>query len=178
MFKLTTFASIHPQKLEKALRGLHFNLTPKGFEWKLDGHTFLITPFGPNEKHQESYGYRIYFDGLIDGGLYLFEMCMGGYAPRIQAVEFDLTHKKMSQEEWIKDFFSRPSLTPGSMRGIFTKGKIGIVCLPDHTVNIQLRTKSKANKLLEFLKEIESVRHELQPSDFDLFSSLEEEVAV
>jgi hypothetical protein len=178
MFKLTTFVSIHPEKLEIALRGLHFNQTTKGFEWKLDGHTFLISPFGPKGNHQESYGYRIYFDGLIDGGLYLFEMCMSGYEPRIQAVEFDLIHKNRSQQDWIKDFLSRPSLLPGSMRGIFSKGKVGIVCLPDHTVNIQLRIKSKASKLSEFLKEIESVRYELQPSDFDLFSSFEEEVAV
>ncbi|QHA38713.1 hypothetical protein D5E69_23045 (plasmid) [Rossellomorea marisflavi] len=170
MFKLTTFAAVHPRELESALRGLHFRPVKGGYEWSIDGHIFRIQPFGPKGEHQEAYGYRIHFDGLIDGGLYLFEMSMAGFKPTIQAVEFDMIHPEKTQAVWISDFLRRPSLEPGGMRGIFSKGKVGIICLPDHSVNIQLRIKGKASKLPVLLREIESVRSELQPEDFNLFS--------
>ncbi|WP_201715516.1 hypothetical protein [Rossellomorea arthrocnemi] len=170
MFKLTTFASVHPDKLGEALKGLHFEQTTKGFEWRLDGHSFLISPFGPKGEFQESYGYRVFFDGLIDGGLYLFEMSMSCFKPNIQAVEFDLVHPNKYQQDWIHEFNKRPSFEPGSLNGIFTKGSIGICCLPVHTVNIQLRKKSKYTKLAEFLREVDLIREEITPIEYDLFN--------
>lgn len=170
MFKLTMFSPIHPNKVGPALKGLHFKETKKGFEWNFDGHTFLICPFGTQGDYQESYGYRVFFDGLIDGGLYLFEMSMSCFNPSISAVEFDLFVTNLTQKDWIRDLNRRPSFKSLDLRGIYRKDQANIVCLPNDTVNIQIRKKTKAIKLPELLKEVDSIRDELTPSKYDLFS--------
>lgn len=178
MFKLTMFSTSHPEEVGKSLKGLHFKESKEGFFWELDGHKFIISPFGPTENYRESYGYRVYFNGLIDGGLYLFEMSMSCFQPHITGVEFDLSVPSYTQDDWIKEFSKRPSFSSTqNVRGIFNRGEIFIVCLPNNSVNIQIRKKAKGSKLASFIKEIDSVRNEITPSEYDLFSYIGENVS-
>ncbi|NRD80852.1 hypothetical protein HPT25_26345 [Bacillus sp. BRMEA1] len=170
MFKLTCFASIHPTALGQAIKAVNFKDMKDKFVWQMDGAQFVIEPFRNYRDHQASYGYRVYFDGSIDGALYLFEMSMGVFSPEITGVEYSLHHHSKNQETWIKDFLNRPSFRTTDVRGVFLKGSIGIVCLPDSSVNIQIRKKTKAYKLIELLKEIDCLKHDIMPVDYDLFS--------
>ncbi|MCM3443558.1 MULTISPECIES: hypothetical protein [Metabacillus] len=170
MFKLTCFAPVHPSKLGPALQSVHFKEVKGDFIWEMDGTQFVIEPFKKYGDHQSSYGYRVYFNGSIDGALYLFDMSMGCFQPQINAVEYTLHHQSKNQESWIKDLFRRSSFEKSKTRGIFQKGNVGVICLPDSTVNLQIRKKVKSFRLIELIKEIECLRQEIMPSDYDLFS--------
>lgn len=171
MFKLTCFAPAHPSKLGPALAAVHFKNVKGKFVWQMDGAQFVIEPFKNYGDHQASYGYRVYFDGSIDGAMYLFEMSMGCFSPQINGVEYTIYHQSKTQESWIKDFLKRPSFRTSDVRGVFRKGDVGVVCLPDSTVNLQIRKKgTKPFKLIELLKEIDCLKHDIMPVDYDLFS--------
>lgn len=170
MFKITCFASVHPSTLGPALKAVHFNEVKGRFIWRLEGAEFVIEPFKNYGDHQSSYGYRVYFDGSIDGAMYLFDMSLGCFQPQITGVEYLLQHQSKNQEGWINDLLKRPSYRTCDVRGVFFKGHVGVVCLPDSTVNLQIRKKIKAYKLIELLKEIDCLKHDIMPVDYDLFS--------
>ncbi|QCJ45454.1 hypothetical protein FAY30_26290 (plasmid) [Bacillus sp. S3] len=46
MFKITCFAPVEPEQLEKALKGIHFKTVKNGFEWRMDGNT--VSPYSNN----------------------------------------------------------------------------------------------------------------------------------
>ncbi|MFC0273563.1 hypothetical protein ACFFIX_19415 [Metabacillus herbersteinensis] len=177
MFKLTCFASITPEDLEKALKGLRFVAKKDGYEWYVDGHVFRIEPF-KNQSRDSSKGYRVYFNGAIDGGIYLFDSSLGWLSPRIIGIEYELSHSKMKSTDWINDLNRRMSFQTLDIRGLFQKGRVNCVVVND-SLQLQIRTtKGKQLKLIECLKEIETLRDELLPNDFDLFSFHQEGVAV
>jgi len=177
MFKLTCFAPIPPEQLGTALRGLRFATKKEGFEWYLDGHIFRIEPF-KNQPRESMKGYRVLFNGEIDGGIYLFDSSLGWLEPMVTGVEYELSHQKMKTEDWIKDLMKRPSYKMIDSRGLFQKGRIGVVVVNDK-ITFQIRaSKGKKLKLIECLKEIELLQSELRPVEFDLFSYLDEGVAV
>ncbi|NLP52212.1 hypothetical protein [Bacillus sp. RO1] len=179
MFKLTCFSPVPAKEIGNLLKGFRFKHIANEFVWEVDGHCFRIVPFGTQGNSQTQYGYRVYFNGSIDGGLYLFELSMGCLNPTINAVEYDLIFKGKKQEDWIKDLLKRPSYTPQQVRGIFSKGNVNVICLPNQIVNLQIRKKhSKAFKLIELLKEVENIKEELKPVKYDLFSAYEEVVAI
>ncbi|UAL49881.1 hypothetical protein K7887_22450 (plasmid) [Sutcliffiella horikoshii] len=179
MFKLTCFSPVSAKEIGKLLKGFRFKNIANEFVWEVDGHVFRIVPFGPQGNSQTQYGYRVYFNGSIDGGLYLFELSMGCLKSTINAVEYDISLEEWTQDDWITDLLKRPSYKPQQIRGIFSKGNVNVICLPNNIVNLQLRKKhSKAFKLIELLKEVESIKEELEPVEFDLFSTFEEVVAI
>ncbi|MDC3424361.1 hypothetical protein NC797_07555 [Aquibacillus sp. 3ASR75-11] len=173
MYKITCFTSITPNELGKALKGFRFLTTKEGFEWKVDGYSFRIEPFKNQPRHNMN-GYRVYFDGSIDGGIYLFDMAIGWTHPKITGVEFDLSVSSRTSKDWINDLISRNSFRTIDTRGLFRKGKVGVIAVND-TVTLQIRsTKGKQLKLIECLKEVEKIREEITPVEFDLFSFIEE----
>ncbi|MFE7064530.1 hypothetical protein ACFVAD_20555 [Sutcliffiella sp. NPDC057660] len=179
MFKITVFSPIPPVEIGPLLKGFRFTEVKNEFVWKVDGYVFRIVPFGTQGRAQTAYGYRVFFNGSIDGGQYLFDLSMGCFTPTINAVEFDLTHPTMKQSDWISDMLRRPSYKTGQLRGIFEKGNVKIVCLPNDVVNLQLRKNhSRVVKLPVFLKEVEMIRDDLLPVEYDLFSSFEEGIAI
>lgn len=177
MFKLTCFAPIPPEQLGSALKGLRFVTKKDGFEWYLDGHIFRIEPF-KNQPRESMKGYRVFFNGEIDGGIYLFDSSLGWLEPMVTGVEFELTHHNRKTEDWIKELLNRPSYKLVDNRGLFHKGRVGVAVFNDK-VTFQIRSsKGKGLKLIECLKEIELLQSELKPVEFDLFSCMEEGVAV
>ncbi|PGT83240.1 hypothetical protein [Bacillus sp. AFS040349] len=177
MFKITCFAPISPEDLGKALKALKFQEKKGCYEWYLDGHVFRIEPF-KNQPRDSMKGYRVYFNGNIDGGIYLFDSALGWLETNISGVECELEIASMKSNDWIKDLISRNSFKTLDTRGLFLKGRVGVVVVNDK-VNLQIRsTKGKQLKLIECLKEVNVIRDELRPDDFNLFSFIEEGVAV
>lgn len=178
MFKVTCFIELSPEKLSSALSGLHFLNKNEGLVWSLDGHIFRIEPFKNQERANNSYGYRVYFDGSIDGGLYLFDLSMGFLNPRITGVEYSLYHHNRDKNDWIKDLNSRKPYKRSDTLGIYRKGNIGVVILDDCVI-LQIRaTKNRSLKLLECLKQIDMIQEEIKTVEIDLFSFTEEGVAI
>ncbi|MFT9496316.1 MULTISPECIES: hypothetical protein [Bacillota] len=177
MFKLTCFAPIEPEKLELSLRGIHFKIVKNGFEWHMDGTTFRIEPF-QNQPRESMKAYRVYFDGDIQGGSYLFDLSLGCMGAIVTGVEFIMTHPKMKQDDWIKDLRKRPSYKMIDPRGLFMKGSCGVVVVND-SVTLQLRSKkNKKLIMVDCLKKIDFIREELYPVEYDLFSiPAEEDIA-
>lgn len=178
MFKITCFAPIEPEQLGKALKGIHFMATKKGYEWSMDGTTFRIEPF--QEQPRDSMkGYRIYFDGDIHGGTYLFDLSIGCMGAEVTGVEYQLEHQSMKKEQWLKDLRRRPSFKMIDPRGLFMKQKVGVVLLNDSVI-LQLHSRKNQKLIMvNALKEIDFIRDELQPVEFDLFSyaTKQEEIA-
>lgn len=169
MFKITCFASMPPEDLFAALRGLSFVKKRDYFEWQLDGHFFRIEPF-KNQSRNSLKGYRVYFNGAIDGGLYLFDSALGWLSPSIAGVEYELTHDSKDSNEWLKDLSKRPSFKCLDARGLYMKGNTHLVVVNDK-INLQIRSpKGKSLKMIECLKEVNALRNELKPVSFDLFS--------
>ncbi|WP_066412842.1 hypothetical protein [Sutcliffiella cohnii] len=176
MFKITCFLGTSPEKLSIALSGLRFQQTKDGFIWGLDGHIFHIKPF-KNQARGTLYGYRIYFNGSIDGGLYLFDTSLGCLSPKVTGVEYSLFCPTKSKLEWIQDFNSRRTFSKTDTIGIYRKGNAGIVVLED-SVSIQIRSFSKRPlKLIECLKQLDILLSEIKPLEYDLFSFSQEGVA-
>ena len=178
MFKITCFIELSHDKLATTLRGLHFQVNREGFFWSVDGHVFRIEPFKNQGRASNSYGYRVYFDGTIDGGIYLFDLSMGFLNPRITGVEYNLYHQNRVKNDWLKDFNSRKAYLNSDTTGIYRKGNVGIVVLDD-CVNLQIReTKKRSLNLIECLKQINIIQEEIKPVEYDLFSIMEEGVAI
>lgn len=178
MFKITCFVDTSPADLYKALNGLHFQQSKEGFVWNMDGNQFRIEPFKCNATRGSSFGYRVYFDGSIDGGLYLFNLSMGFMNPKINGVEYDVYHNNRTKLEWIRDLNSRVGFKKSPTLGIYRNGSVGIVVLDD-CVNLQIRPSHKKSlKVIECLKELHLVQSELQPNNYDILSLLEEDAAI
>jgi hypothetical protein len=163
-----------PEKIGENLNCLQFKEVKNGFEWYLDGHVFRIEPFQMQPRYGEK-GFRVYFNGSIDGGAYLFDMSLGWVNPSITGVEYTISHPSKKNKDWISDLLKRPSYHCIDTRGIFMKNGVGIVVINDQ---LHLQVRGKKIKLLEVLKKIELLREELTPVEFDLFSYVEEGIAV
>ncbi|RHW35954.1 hypothetical protein D1B31_17840 [Neobacillus notoginsengisoli] len=177
MFKITCFAPVEPKQLAKALKGIHFKVVKNGFEWKMDESTFRIEPF-QNQPRDSMKGYRVYFDGDIHGGFYLFDLSLGVLSAEVTGVEYILDHPEMKHSDWIKLLRNRPSYQMVDSRGMFVKQGIGVVLVND-TVILQLRSrKNKKLIMVDATKKIDFIREELMPVEFDLFSfAAQEEIA-
>jgi hypothetical protein len=80
----------------------------------------------------------------------------------------------MKQSDWMKDLRKRKSFQMIDPRGLFMKQGVGIVVV-ENSITIQLRSrKNKKLILIDSLKTVDSIREELIPIEFDLFSSMEE----
>ncbi|WP_078557037.1 hypothetical protein [Bacillus alkalicellulosilyticus] len=177
MYKITCFAAITEEKLSNALRALRFKKTKEGYEWQLDSAIFKIIPF-ENQPRGKTKGFRVYFNGSIEGGIYLLDTSLGWLSPSITGVEYDMFLEYFDNREWVKNLCSRPNYKTLDTRGIFRKGPVGVVVSYEH-LNLQIRaSKGKQLKILDCLREVEKVREELQPVYFDLFSCLGTEVAI
>lgn len=169
MFKITCFASISPEDLSAALRGLRFTQKKDCFEWQLDGHFFRIEPF-KNQSRESLKGYRVFFNGAIDGGLYLFDSALGWLSPSIAGVEYELSHESKNSNDWLNDLSKRSSFKCLDPRGLYMKGNTHLVVVNDK-INLQIRSpKGKSLKMIKCLKEVNALRDELKPVSFDLFS--------
>lgn len=176
MFKLTCFAPIEPEQLGKALKGIHFNQVRNGFEWAIDGSTFRIEPF-ENQPRTSLKGYRITFNCDLSGGLYLFDLSLGCLGAYVTGIEFILEHPSMFHANWMKEMRKRPSFKMIDPRGLFFKNGINIVLVND---SVTIKMHSRKNKkliLADCIKQIDLIREELQPNDFNLFSFQREDIA-
>lgn len=177
MYKITCFAPVGPEQLERGLKGIHFKSVKNGFEWKMDGTTFRIEPF-KNQPRDSMKAYRVFFDGDIHGGAYLFDLSLGCFGAHVTGVEYTLSHPSMQNESWMKELLKRPSYQLIDSRGLFTKQNVGIVIV-NNTVTLQIRSKKNYKLIMvDCLKKIDFIREELKPVEFDLFSlSAEEEIS-
>lgn len=174
MFKITCFAPIEPEKLGKALKGIRFTATKKGYEWSMDGTTFRIEPFQEQPRNSMK-GYRVYFDGDIHGGAYLFDLSLGCMGAYVTGIEYQLEHVQMKKEQWFKELRRRKSFKLIDPRGLFMNEKIGAV-LVDDSVIIQLHSRKNQKLILvDALKQVDFIREDLQPVEYDLFSCAKQE---
>ncbi|WP_026801553.1 hypothetical protein [Pontibacillus halophilus] len=175
MYKITCFLPVSFSELCIHLRGMHFRNEKGVLVWKADGHEFKICPFTNQNESDSTHGYRVSFNGSMDGGLFLFDMALNSYKPQVKGIEYELPLGERTQHEWIKELYKWRSIETIDTRGIFRKDSIGIVVVPDH-VNLQVRPKRKKNlKMVECLKEIDKLREDITPSTYDLFSIIEED---
>jgi hypothetical protein len=176
MFKLTCFAPIEPTKLEHLLKGIHFKPVKNGLEWYMDGTIFRIEPF-QNQPRESMKAYRIYFNGDIHGGTYLFDITLGCLGAEVTGIEYLLEHQDMKNEDWISDLRKRASYKLVDPRGLYSKQGIGVIVI-NNSITLQLRPgKNKKLKIVECLEKISVIRNELMPIDYDLFSFSKEEIA-
>lgn len=174
MFKITCFAPIEPEKLGIALKGIRFTATKKGYEWSMDGTRFRIEPF-QEQPRASMKGYRVYFDGDIHGGAYLFDLSLGCMGAYVTGIEYQLEHEQMKKEQWFKELRRRKSFKLIDPRGLFMKEKIGAVLVNDSVV-IQLHSRKNQKLILvDALKQIDFIREDLQPVEYDLFSCAKQE---
>lgn len=175
VYTITCFTEITPEKLGNYLKGISFKHTKDGFEWSIDGYTFRIVPF-KNQPRDSLKGYRVYFDGDMNGGTYLFNLSMGCLSPIVTGVEFVLEHEDMKTMDWIKELRKHPSFKRTDMYGIYEKNGMGLIVVND-SITIQMRSKkNKKLILIDCMRQIESIRDELKPVDFNLFSILQEDI--
>lgn len=177
MFKITCFAPIEPKQLENAIKGIHFKTVKSGFEWKMDGTTFRIEPF-QNQPRERMKGYRVFFDGDIHGGSYLFDLSLGCLGAEVTGVEYILEHPTMKNLDWMKQLRKRSTYQMVDVRGLFVKQSVGVILVND-SVTLQLRSrKNKKLIMVDAIKKIDFIREELMPVEYDLFScATQEEIA-
>lgn len=177
MFKVTCFSSVSPEELWVRLKGLRFSYTTEGFVWQQDQSVFKIIPF-KNPPRGSTYGYRVYFSGpqgTIHGPIYLFDMALGWSDITIKGIEYFIYDAEMNHQSWLDLLLRTRSFKTINAKGIFSKGRVGIIPVDDG-VNLQIRpSKGKNLKLIECLHELERVRDEVKPQKYDLFSFSEEE---
>jgi len=170
MFKIICFVKLPPEQLTQALKGLYFMTHGDSLVWKMDGATFQIVPFKQRLRSDTTFGYKVYFNGSIDGGGYLFDLSLGYLNPKINGIEYRALNEKFNKNDWLKMLETRKTFLPSETRGIYRKGRVGIIVL-DNQLVLQIRAnKNKSLKLMESLKELSSIYDELKPEKFDLFS--------
>jgi hypothetical protein len=169
MYCITTFAPIVPEQLAHVLKGLRFKISRQRYEWSQEGHMFAIEPFVHQPREKEK-GYRVYANGLMDGILYMFDCTIGWLEPSVNGVEYILKHPSYTKDKWQKELAKRPSFKMVDTRGIYCKDGIFVVLVGDE-LRIQLRPPhSKKLNLLQGMRKVDSIREELQPIEYDLFS--------
>lgn len=174
MFKMTCFAPIEPRQLAEKLKGILFKTVKNGFERNLDGTTFRIEPF-QNQPRDSMKAYRVYFEGSVLGGSYLFDLSLGCMGAIVTGVEYILEHPSMKQADWLKELRRRPSYQMTDSKCLFKKHDCGVIVV-NNTVTLQLRSKKNQKLIMvDCLKKIDFIREDLLPVEFDLFSFSEEE---
>lgn len=172
MFKLTCFVPVEPKQLENALRGIHFKSVKKGFEWRMDDAVFRIEPF-ENQPRSSMKAYRVFFTGDMTGGLYLFDLSLGCMGAQVTGIEYVLEYPGKTSEEWKKDLRKRQSYKMIDSRGFYKKNGVNIVVINDQVI-LQLHSpKNKTLLTIDSLEKVNFIREELQPVEYDLFTSLE-----
>lgn len=180
MYKVTVFLPYSFQELVPLLKPVGFSKMVRNGQdtlvLRIDGLSFVIRPL--QVRGIKPYGYHITYDGSCDGFLALFDMYIGIMNPEVTGVQYELRRENMTPSEWIKKLEEFKPVRTIDSKGIFQWGNVGIVVVPEF-VNLQIRSsgpKAKHLKIVECMQEIERVRNELNPSDFNLFSFLEEGV--
>jgi hypothetical protein len=173
MYKITCFAEMDPKSLGEHLKALRFKTIKSGYEWQTNGHIFRIEPFRFQEEHGQ-YGYRVSFNGGIDGGYYLFDVSLGWLNLDVTAIEYVISISTRSKMDWFQDFKSRKSFKMLDGRGLFDCKGFTVIIL-DREVHIQKRAyKGKRLKLMDCLKEVDCLQAEITPVEYDLFTVLKE----
>lgn len=171
MYKVTFFMETSPKELEEKLLPVGFKKSKGSLIWSSEGSTFQIVPFGGNNRITSDYGYRLFFNSL-SGGLYLYDMSLSMFKPTIRGVEYNLTELERTKEGWQFYFKSRPNFKVIDPRGIYQKGKVGIVIVNDNHLNLQVRPKKPRGvvPLNESLEEIAVLVEEFNPTELDIFT--------
>lgn len=180
MYKVTAFLHYSFQELISLLKPVGFRTMQKdGHEClvlRIDGLSFVIRSL--QVRGVKPFGYHLSYDGSCDGFLALYDMYIGIMNPEVTGVQYELRKADTTQTEWITKLKGLKPVKTIDASGIFQWGSVGIVVVPDF-VNLQIRSKgpkAKHLKIIECMQEIERVRDEINPSDFNLFSFLEEGV--
>ncbi|MCM3216780.1 hypothetical protein M3612_20040 [Niallia taxi] len=149
--------------MEVALKGIRFTKQKNGLEWRMYGSVFRIEPF-QNQSRELLKGYRVYFDGDIIGGS---NLCIGAQVTNIVCI---LDYPSKTSQDWINELTSRPSCKMIDPRGLFVAGDICLTIVKDSLIIQKRSRKNQKLKLIENLKQIDFIREDLSPKEFDLFS--------
>ena len=179
MYKVSAFLQYSFEELVPLLKPIGFRVKKQDENEVLvlgiDGLSFIIRPL--QVRGVKPFGYHITYDGSCDGFLALYDMYVGIMNPEVTGVQYELKKADKTQEEWITTLKKLKPVQMLDHRGIFQWGSVGIVVVSEF-VNLQIRSrgpKAKHLKIIECMHEIERVRDEINPSDFNLFTFLEEE---
>ena len=166
LFRMTCFLNIPPEKLTSLLVPLKFQKTRDSLVWRMDDHYFSIHPF-KNQPRNGVYGYRVLFNGQMQGGIYLFDQSLSTFTPKIVSVEYILDNDK--DVGWWRNQCLKYRLKKRST-GAFRSGRVSIV-LTGETIHFMIRSSAgKGLKVYECFKEIDELKDLLVPSKVDLFS--------
>ncbi|MEU2441871.1 hypothetical protein ABZ595_37670 [Streptomyces rubradiris] len=167
---------MEPNELENALKGLRFTKKKNDLEWNMDGSTFRIEPF-QNQSRELLKGYRVYFNGDISGGYHLFNLSIGCLGAQVTNIDCILDYPFKTSQDWINELMKRPSCKMIDARGLFVLGDIFLTVVNDSLIIQKRIRKNQKLKLKETLKQIDFIREDLSPKEFDLFSFGEEVIA-
>ncbi|MGG4409415.1 hypothetical protein ABER75_11845 [Niallia taxi] len=162
--------------MEVALKGIRFTKQKNGLEWRMYGSVFRIEPF-QNQSRELLKGYRGYFDGDIIGGSNLFDLSISCIGAQVTNIVCILDYPSKTSQDWINELTSRPSCKMIDPRGLFVVGDICLTIVNDSLIIQKRSRKNQKLKLIENLKQIDFIREDLSPKEFDLFSFGEEVIA-
>lgn len=168
-FKITFFLEQSIKELEAGLKGLGFKRAEKALVWKVEDRVFEICPFAAAKRYNDPYGYRVYFNGTVSGGLYLFDLSIALYRPQVIAVECESPFGDKTRQEWVRHFKSLANMQDGPMEGTFRWKGINIM-VTDRVIFMLRAKQQKTIKIVECVKKIKDVQAEMMPERFDLFS--------
>lgn len=175
MYKVTFFMSISPKELEDKLLPVGFKKSNGSLIWGSEDSSFQIVPFSTDNRITIDYGYRLFFKDSIAGALYLYDMGLRMFEPSIKAVEYNLTELERTRQGWQYYFKSRAAYKEIDSRGIYENGNVGLVCIQDNLLNMQIRPKRPKGDvaLSQSLEEIAILLEEIKPTAMDIFSFAE-----
>jgi len=167
-YRVTIFLSFSFNNLRERLRGAGFKDYGDKLVWeKGEDGSFEIAPFKKQSGSFGSYGYRILFDYDADTAVYLFESCLKPFKPKITNVEYQFWKEGVTFEEWRQYLKDHTKVKMIDAKGIFMTGSLSLYLLDD-TCLIQYRIS--ADKLLQAIRKVDSVKALVEPAVVDLFS--------
>lgn len=168
-FSISCFMDFDEDELFPSIIPFGFHQTKENILlWSNQEVRFGIRPF--MARNRVNHGYRVAFKGEhVESAQELMKRFLGDFNPQIHGIELNFDVERM-QKENIK-LAKSANLTEGSLPGIFSKGNVGICCLPDGKINYQIRNrKITLNNLADYMGEIKATHNFLHgEEEHDLF---------
>ncbi|WP_163537320.1 hypothetical protein [Gracilibacillus sp. YIM 98692] len=176
-FQFTVFVNHKESLIERGLKGLRFRKKGDSFTLDMDCTYFHVVPF-QHQPRSSLNGYRCYCNGSIEGATYLLDTSFGWTDPEVTGILCTIKDDDKTQEDWIHHLQNHVHCHMVDARGLFRYKKTMVSIVPEGICLHLHAPKGKKLDTLKSLQEIDSMRENISPLKYDLFSFLEEEDAV
>lgn len=173
-YRLTVFVNQKEETMEKAWRSLRLKNKHNVFELMMEDTYFRITPF-QNQPRSSLNGYRIAFNGTLEGCMYLLDTSFGWTTVEVTGVYCIIKDEGKSKKDWLDLLTHDLDGELVDARGLIRVNKKMVSILPEGVCIEMHAPKGKQLNTYQTLKEIDSIREMITPKEYDLFSFMEEE---